>query len=376
MKRFFAMQLSFAAFGIGIAALSICYMGYAISWKQCRLHMPQGEFKDADTHCQRAVAFLRPFKLLWRVQYRDALNTLGLVDIYLQRYELAKVHLEEFLEVSRAIAPGGSGNEATALSNLAMVSGREGDANRELRRLEQAVKLFETLRLTCDPASAHASANLGRVLVAAHRVSDAYQVLSRRVRENARCAALPTSVRGNAYRGLAETQSLMGERENAMESYSQAVSILREEGKESLELAYVYVERGRDLMRIGRRSESVQDLEMAKPILNRLVGHDSLEIAIVHHILADDLQSERRYDEAIENYVAADRNIVAKLGADHPRRVQLLSSLAQADSRIGKMDDASAALREAKRIAIKRFGPASNEYAAIKAAAAGVGLSF
>lgn len=189
--------------------------------------------------------------------------------------------------------------------------------------------------------------------------------LSRRVTTNAACTNLPGQVRSRAYRGLAESQGLAGRHDDAMNSYARAIDILRSENQDTLELAYTYLDRGRDLMRLGRTSESRNDLELARPLLDKFVGPNSTEIGTSHHILADGLSRERLYSSAEEEYRAADANYIATLGRDHPWRIRVLTSLALTSAQLGKSSSAKASLIKAKRIAVSRYGAQSREVAAV-----------
>lgn len=340
--------------------LSVCFWIHQSSWSACVREVQMDDYLAASKSCGRAKATGWPFQALKPVQYAEVLSNFGLSRLELQDYPSAKRELEESANRLKSLLPNGARGYAVVLSNLGLLSQREGNFKSQEYWYRQSTSAFDEFRLYCDRSAATAGSNLASALSSLGRLDEAEAALRTRVARNDDCPNLPPYVRGSTLRRLGEIQTGQGEEEAALAAFERAMSLLRQaQGESSLEMAYTLISRATALRRLDRFSEAERDVGLALPMLTRWVGVDAPEVGTVHSVLANSLRVQRKYVQALEEYKQADRIYRARLGPNHPWLASLQLQMGRTYRALGDNTQATKAFKDAERIRIATFGAGS-----------------
>jgi tetratricopeptide (TPR) repeat protein len=351
--------LPYALFALAAITL-VGYRFYAFSRDDCNERVLTEDFSTTARVCHRARSAGWIFQGIDPERYAGVLNNLGLMEIRLQHDAAAKQALDESAQRLKKLAPQGLEMYAAVLSNLALLSQRDGDTAEEERLSRQSVALYGSLGLPCDRNAVTAASNLGRALRAGGKLEEAESVLQDRTERNEKCGNLSTYSRGATFRGLGEAELGLRKDEEALDALDKAVVLLRSTHEDdSLELGESLMDRADALANLHRYPEAEHDANLSLSMLTRQLGPDALEVANAHATVGAAIRRQKQYVRAMKDLNEAERIYRLRLGANHPWLASLLLQKGKALDALGQRDEALQDLKEAERIRIAVFGPAS-----------------
>ncbi len=166
------------------------------------------------------------------------------------------------------------------------------------------------------------------------------------------------SDRGKARRLLADLLQVTGRSKEAAEQFAAALDLLRADlGPEHFQVAYTLIQYGFLLSEQRRYPEAEEALREAIRILEPL---DHYDVDTARRYLGFCLMAQMRFAEAEQQFVAAERSLQKKVGADNPLVWAARVSQGWARLSLGQLDEAERTISQAVAF-YERTAPAGNE---------------